>query len=87
MAKKTNKKESPEKEAVLKKDKNVEIVKKQEKETTYIMRVGKLSWGKNNKNFFFNDKKPLISKSVMKEYAHMIDKWLVADWIEEGSYK
>lgn len=68
------------------KEKTEKKDKKEKKEPTYIMRVGVLSWGRNKRNHFFNDDKPLISKSVMKEYASTIDAWIEAGWIEEGSY-
>lgn len=56
-------------------------------EGNYIMKVTHLAWGKNNKNHFYADKKPLINAKVMKGYASQLKIWLKNGWIEKGSYK
>jgi hypothetical protein len=63
-------------------------VKKEEpkKETTYIMQVTHLAWGKNGMNHFYASKKPLISKKVMRNYASTLDLWIKNGWVKEGSY-
>lgn len=57
------------------------------KEATYIMTVTHLSWGANNRNHFYADKKPLISKKVMGKFADKLDIWIKEGWVKEGSYK
>lgn len=66
-----------------------EEVKEAEKapEGNYIMKVTHLAWGKDNKNHFYADKKPLINAKVMKGYAGILKIWLEKGWIEKGSYK
>lgn len=54
---------------------------------TYIMKVSRLDWGKDNKNHFHSDDKPLISDKVMGKYSKTLKVWLDNDWIEKGSYK
>jgi hypothetical protein len=53
----------------------------------FIMKVGHLAWGLNNKNHFFADKKPLINAKVMGKYSDRLKIWLDKNWIEKGSYK
>ena len=77
---KNNNQKAPEKKQEPKKE-----VKKA-KETTYIMKVTHIAWGKNKKNHFFADKKPLISEKVMGKFAEELKIWLKNGWIEEGSY-
>lgn len=70
--------------------KEVVAEKKQEsrlKESTYIMKVTHLSWGRNGNNHFYSEKKPLITEKVMGKYAGTLKIWLKAGWIEEGKYK
>lgn len=57
------------------------------KEETFIMTVGRLDWGANQKNHFYADKKPLITEKVMGKYADTLLIWLENGWIKEGSYK
>jgi uncharacterized protein YaiL (DUF2058 family) len=54
---------------------------------TFIMTVGRLSWGLNEKNYFYADKKPLINAKVMGSYAKTLKVWLEAGWIKKGAYK
>lgn len=54
---------------------------------TYIMTVGHLSWGLNNKSHFYADKKPLINAKVMGNYSNTLLVWLKEGWIKKGSYK
>jgi hypothetical protein len=61
--------------------------KEAKKEVTYIMKVTHLSWGKDSKNHFFAEKKPLISEKEMGKYAPILAIWLKQGWIEQGSYK
>jgi hypothetical protein len=56
------------------------------KQDTFVMKVGHLSWGRDGKNHFYADKKPLISEKVMGKYADILLTWIEAGWIEEGSY-
>lgn len=65
----------------------IETKKPEVKVDTFVMKVGHLSWGRDNKNHFYADKKPLITKKVMSKYADIILDWLDKGWIEEGSYK
>jgi len=76
-----NKKASTEK-VVEKATKKVE-----KKAESFIMKVGHLSWGRNAKNHFYADKKPLITEKVMGKYSDTLLDWIEKGWIEEGSYK
>lgn len=58
----------------------------EKKETTYVMKVTHLSWGRNNMNHFYAEKKPLITEKAMGKYAGSLQIWLKKGWIEEGKY-
>ncbi|MDX5586088.1 MAG: hypothetical protein QNK20_14435 [Aureibaculum sp.] len=65
----------------------VKIIKKVEKKAeTFVMKVGHISWGRDGKNHFYADKKPLITEKVMGKYAEVLLEWLGNGWIEEGVY-
>jgi len=85
---------TPVKESLLpetKSDVNVDEIKPEPKVEVkvdnYVMKVTHLSWGSNNKNHFYADKKPLINAKVMGKYADVLKIWLKNEWIEKGSYK
>ena len=70
-------------------EKKVEVksVKNADKKPeTFIMKVGHLSWGRNGKNHFYADKKPLITEKVMGKYSEVLLEWITNGWIEEGAY-
>jgi hypothetical protein len=63
------------------------IEAEKEADKTYIMKVVHLSWGRNKRNHFYSEDKPVISRKLMGNYAFELENWLKAKWIEEGSYK
>lgn len=54
---------------------------------TFIMKATHLSWGANNKNHFYSEKKPLISAKVMGKYVNTLELWIDNGWVEKGIYE
>jgi len=75
------------KKSTTKKVETKPVKKAEKKAETFIMKVDHLSWGRDNKNHFFANKKPLITEIVMGKYSEVLLDWIDKDWIEEGSYK
>lgn len=82
--------EKAEKERIAAEKAEKEAAEKAEKlkndDTTYIMKVGHLSWGYKKMNHFFNHKKPKISRKVMGKFHNELDVWIKNKWVEKGKY-